>query len=107
MTELQVYRYGTRLSYSLQVTTKIYLILLLGEGLRDLLVGLLPVPLLVSPVERKGIEENDGRIVGVLPPIGDGLQVLDQLHHLVIVLPLGVKITNFFKRTDDCCFFLN
>jgi hypothetical protein len=84
----------------------LYLILLLGERLSDLLIGLLPVPLLVAPVERKGVEENDGGVVGVLPPIGNGLQVLDQLHHLVIVLPLGVKITSFFKGTDDCCFFL-
>ncbi len=42
----------------------------------------------MAPVEGKGVQENDGWVVGVLPPVRDGLQVLHQLHHLVIVLPI-------------------
>ena len=43
----------------------------------------------VLPVERKGVEEDDGRVVGVDLPVGDGLELLHQLHHLVVVLDLS------------------
>ena len=41
------------------------------------------------PVQSEGVEEDDGRVVGVDLPVGDGLELLDQLHHLVVVLNLS------------------
>ncbi len=45
-----------------------------------------PVALLVAAVEGEGVEEDDGGVVRVLPLIRHRLQVLHQLHHLVVVL---------------------
>ncbi len=48
-----------------------------------------PVALLVAAVEGEGVEEDDGGVVRVLPLIRHRLQVLHQLHHLVVVLHQG------------------
>ena len=41
------------------------------------------------PIESEGKEEDNGRILRVVFPIGEGLEVLDQLHHRIVVLDLS------------------
>ncbi len=43
----------------------------------------------MAAVEGEGVEEDDGGVVRVLPLIRHRLQVLHQLHHLVVVLHQG------------------
>ena len=65
-----------------------HVVLLALQVLRDDLVGLLAVALLVAPVEREGVEVDDGGVLRVVLPVVQRLQVLHQLHHRVVVLDL-------------------
>ena len=55
------------------------------------LVCLFPVALLVPPVECERIQEDDGGVLSVALAVGQGLEVLHQLDHGVVVLDLPVE----------------
>ena len=74
-----------------------HLILLLGQSLGDHLVSFLPVTFLLPPIQCECIMKDDCCILSVLLSVRDCLQVLNQLHHFVIVLDLPEQGLNNCK----------